>query len=197
MIYGYTYSSIINKLSSLQFTQPSNSQSNNLHPTTIPSQIPPSANKPANQPKVNTISAPQNPALNTISCDKLIDREAPDLPNVDCDNFDNKGSWNTDSINNAEYQSKYEISGGKLLLNANVQPAAPNYVGGYYGVIQYPSFSSFSTDNFFMSAKLNIPTSDYWSASGLVLTSKESTYYYLIDPMNGNYVILKERYGRG
>lgn len=180
LIFGYslTYNYIIEKFSSNQFvTSPT------LATTIIPTRekVITSTQKPK--------GAPTSPPK---SCNPLINSEAPDFKFIDCDFFDSTGSWELERENSIGYGAKYSIANGKLVLKASVVPAQEGYVGGYYGRIAFPAESHyFNSSNYYISANLDIPESDYWSASGLSFGDKDETYYFLIDHMNGNYVLLK------
>lgn len=131
------------------------------------------------------------PIVKEESCDQLIREETPQFANSECEYFGFRKAWTTRSERSEVYNARSDVKNGVLELNVEVAAAPPGYTGGYYGDIEYQTATRFNTQQFFVSALLNIPKSDYYSASGLSFGDDDQKYFYLLDPMNQNYNILK------
>lgn len=146
-----------------------------------------------NTPTVTKTKVPYKSKTPTPApkCDEMLTTESPAFDGIACEDFAAVGNWNTDSGDNGEFKVYPKISNGKYKVSASTGPTKPGYMGGYYGWSYYPYDSIFSTKDFYVSVQLDYPSGDYWTASGIGFGDNKTTYHYMIDPYNSNFVLLK------
>ena len=108
---------------------------------------------------------------------------------MECSDFSSVGNWSTGKDDEDKFHTLVEVKDGQFLVTASTDPAEVNYVGGYYGWAYYPYSETFSSNDYYASVVIGIKESDYWTASGIGFGDSKTTYHFMVDTFNNNYVL--------